>query len=273
MRIYSDARELMSEMGRDLWEMGKKVKPKSYQNKVIEGNEDFETKEIICEQYCLTSLNHEEYLFAYTHSKEWADTEFKERVFGELNPGEAYKLRPEMWEQFLVNGKFDYSYPERLNQTVSFRGSEVTLLQAVAMQLAFDPDTRKAILPVFGSYVREGYTDIGEHVLTEYERDIDRLDGSARIPCSMYYDFLIRDGKLNICYHQRSSDFVCHFGNDVYLAWRLMLHMTEMVNTVRRQVGAKEIQPGYLYHTIDSLHSYKKDWVKLKSNIDDYVNQ
>ena len=63
--------------------------------------------------------------------------------------------------------------------------------------------------------------------------------------------------QLNICYHQRSSDFVTHFGNDVYLAWKLMEY-------VAREVGTK---PGYLYHTIDSLHSYKKDWVKLKTSI------
>lgn len=78
----------------------------------------------------------------------------------------------------------------------------------------------------------------------------------------MYYDFLIRENargekQLNICYHQRSSDFVTHFGNDVYLAWRLMEY-------VASEVG---IKPGYLYHTIDSLHSYKKDWVKLKTSI------
>lgn len=272
MRVYSDCRELMSEMGRDLWEMGKKVTPKSYQNKVIEGNEDFVTKEIICEQYCLTSLDQEEYLFAYTNSKEWAIKEFKERVYGEINPGEAYKLRTDMWEQFLVEGKFDYSYPERINQKVTFKDSEVTLLQAVCLQLAFDPDTRKAILPIFGSYTKE-YTD-GENYLTiEHQRDIDRLDGTARIPCTMYYDFLIRDNKVNITYHQRSSDFVCHFGNDVYLAWQLMLHVTKEVNNIRKQMGAKLVKPGYLYHTIDSLHAYQKDWFKLKSNIDDYINK
>ena len=94
--------------------------------------------------------------------------------------------------------------------------------------------------------------------------DLCFLDGSRRIPCSMYYDFLIRqNGKgekvLHICYHQRSSDFVTHFGNDVYLAWRLMEY-------VAQEVGVK---PGYLYHTIDSLHSYKKDWKYLNTNLED----
>lgn len=265
MRIYSDCQELMSEMGRDLWEMGKIVKPKTYQNKVIEGNEDFVTKEIICEQYCLTSLDEEKYLFAYTNSKDWAEAEFKERINPEgINPGEAYKLRPEMWEQFITkDGIFDYSYGERMNQQVVFSHQVVSLMEAVALQLANDPDTRKAILPIFGHLSANGFDRM-------WEEDIDRLDGHARIPCSMYYDFLIRNSKLNICYHQRSSDFVQHFGNDVWLAWKLMEHMVELVNQNLSEED-DEIEPGYLFHTIDSLHAYQKDWVKLKSNIDDYI--
>ena len=56
MRIYNNAYELMSEMGRDLWEMGLLNNPKTYQNKVIEGVDEMTTKELICKQYCLTSL-------------------------------------------------------------------------------------------------------------------------------------------------------------------------------------------------------------------------
>lgn len=269
MRIYSSCEELMSEMGRDLWEMGKIVKPKTYQNKVIEGKEDFVTKELICEQYCLTSLKDVDYLFAFTKSKGWAEAEFAERINPSLiNPGDAFQLRLEMWEQFLVNGRFDYSYGERFNQEVKFKGEVLPLIKAIAKQLATDPDTRKAILPVYGAYREADGADDAR--CFHYALDIDRMDGSARIPCSMYFDFLLRDGKLNICYHQRSSDFVQHFGNDVFLAWKLMEYMVSLVN----QMGENEedaIVPGYLYHTIDSLHAYKKDWVYLKSNIDDYL--
>ena len=35
---------------------------------------------------------------------------------------------------------------------------------------------------------------------------------------------------------------------------------------VAKEVGVK---PGYLYHTIDSLHAYKKDWLALSSNLED----
>jgi len=44
MRIYSNSFELMSELGRELNSYGQIVRPKTYQNKVIEGNEDFATK-------------------------------------------------------------------------------------------------------------------------------------------------------------------------------------------------------------------------------------
>ena len=240
MRIYSSSYELMSEMGRELNSYGQTVKPKTYQNKNIEGNEDFVTKEIICQQYCLTSLQDPTWLFFYSRSREWADAEFQERIDTSdiINPGKAWELRKDLWEQFLVNGKFDYTYNERI----------IHVIKPLIRLLKDDNDTRKAVLPIFNG-------DMGG-------LDTDWYDGSRRIPCSMYYDFLIRqNGKgekvLHICYHQRSSDFVTHFGNDVYLAWRLMEY-------VAKEVGVK---PGYLYHTIDSLHTYQKDWDKLASSL------
>lgn len=240
MRIYSSSYELMSEMGRELNSYGQTVKPKTYQNKNIEGNEDFVTKEIICQQYCLTSLQDPTWLFFYSRSREWADAEFQERIDTSdiINPGKAWELRKDLWEQFLVNGKFDYTYNERI----------IHVIKPLIRLLKDDNDTRKAVLPIFNGDM-DGL-------------DTDWYDGSRRIPCSMYYDFLIRqNGKgekvLHICYHQRSSDFVQHFGNDVYLAWRLMEY-------VAKEVGVK---PGYLYHTIDSLHTYQKDWDKLASSL------
>lgn len=244
MRIYSNSFELMSEMGRELNSYGQIVKPKTYQNKVIEGNEDFITKELICQQYCLTSLGDSVWLFVFSHSKEWADAEFQERIdISDItNPGKAWELRKDLWEQFLVNGKFDYTYNERM-----------VILPYTIQLLKSDSDTRKAVLPIFNG---------------NGEDDTLYYHGNKRIPCSMYYDFLIRqNGKgekvLHICYHQRSSDFAQHFGNDIYLAWRLMEY-------VAKEVGVK---PGYLYHTIDSLHIYKKDWHFLSCNLEDLKDE
>ena len=258
MRIYSNCKELMSEIGRELNSYGQIVKPHTYQNKVIEGNDDMITKEIICQQYCLTHMPDPEYLFVYTHTLDWAKAEFEERVSGKLiNPGKAWELNKGMWEEFLIKDKdtgktrFDYTYAERINDLVVYNDIYCTKLEAIINLLRSDNDTRKAVLAIYG---------IGSNG----DPDADHYNGNARIPCSMYYDFLIRlNGKgekqLNICYHQRSADFVGHMGDDVYLAWQLMQYVAEKVGVL----------PGYLYHTIDSLHCYKRDWDKLRSNIED----
>lgn len=247
MRIYSNAYELMSETGRNLYEMGILVKPRYYQNKYIGDKPEFETKELEAEQYTLLSLPDPEMLFIFTHSKDWADTEFSERVSGKkINPGEAWKLRENVWREFLdSHGEFDYTYAERMNTRFYYKNKVGTSINNIISLLKDDPDTRKAIISIYNA------------------TDSNCLDGKYRIPCSMYYDFMIRkvpgknDYQLNIHYHQRSSDFVTHFGNDVYLAWRLMEYIAEKVN----------VKPGYLVHSIDSLHVYHKDWELLKDSV------
>ena len=264
MRIYDSCYELMSETGRNLWEMGVENRPKTYQNKNIEGNPDFITKELIAESYCLTQMPDPEWLFVYTKTKEWADAEFEERISGKkLNPGKAWELNKPMWEEFLVPNVsnvgimepyiFDYTYAERINSSAfnDWEGAGIdqhdTYINHIIGLLKYDNDTRKAVLSIFNPTI-----------------DADHLDGKARIPCSMYYQFLIRNnGKgekvCNIVYNQRSSDMVSHFGDDVYLAWKLMEY-------VANKVGVK---PGYLYHQLGSLHAYQRDWWKLKTSIDD----
>lgn len=235
-RIFANSYELISEIFREVWEMGTIVYPKSMQNKVIEGNDEFSTREITNYSYTLVNLTKQEFLFwADPRAKAWADAEFEERVMDPMyftNPGKAWKLRENIWKEFLnKDGKFDYTYNERIMKTLPF----------VIMELRRNPDTRQAIVPIFD------------------DNDINGLGGSFRIPCSIYYQFMIRRGRLNIIYNQRSADVVTHFGNDVYLAWRLMEYIADRVG----------VKTGHLFHNIGSLHAYKKDWPILKRCIDD----
>ena len=252
MRIYANCYELLSEIYREVVEMGILVKPKSMQNKIVEGNEDYHTKEIIGYQYNLLSLSMENLLFKSLEVRDWATAEFVERIWdnrnnnseivpvnsdGYVNPGNAYLLRVDVWDQFLVDTKegrkFDYSYNERMQ----WLGS----LGRIIEELKGNPGSRQTVLSIYD------------------KKDILYIGGKRRIPCSMYYNFHIRpdatgEYRLSIIYHQRSADVVTHFGNDIWLAWKLMEYVADKVG----------VKPGNLIHNIDSLHVYKKDWAKLE---------
>lgn len=234
MRIYANAYELFSEAFRDMHEMSLIVKPKSYQNKVIEGQDDYITKEIQHYIYTLTGLPDVNNLFLFEEGKahDWCHAEFAERIDPKAgNPGDAWKIREDVWEQFLFQGRMDYTYSDRINYQYN--------LDRIITRLQQDPDSRQAWLPIF------------------HKEDVVKMGGRARIPCSLGYYFMIRDGKLNLTYIQRSADLVQHFGNDVYLAWLMLTYVASVVGVDR----------GYLTHHIFSLHSYKKDWSKLAIGI------
>jgi len=236
MRIYKNAYQLLSEIFRDLDEMGIIVKPKSYQNKKIEGLEEYETKEIMGYSYMLTDLPDPEVLFLFegNTAKRWALEEFKERIMdkGFVNPGKAWKIREKTWLPFLTDdGEFDYTYNGRLHWNHN--------VLRIITELKRNPDTRQAWLPIF------------------HPQDLHHLGGKKRIPCSLGYFFMVREGVLHLTYIQRSADAVAHFGNDIYLAWL-------MKEYIASKTGFKA---GDLRHTIFSLHAYRKDWGTLEKGI------
>jgi thymidylate synthase len=223
MRIYMNWKEAYEEVKRDLAEMGIIVHPKSMQDKVVEGNEDYATREL--QNYCYTILN------AKSSDVEgviqpWADMEFTERVdyHGNVNPGEAYKTRPEVWNEYMHNGKFAYTYNERF-----YRNEQ---LPKIIDRLREDHDSRQLWLSVW-----------------DCNEDPDKLGGISRVPCSLGYNFQFREGKLNIHYVMRSCDFNTHFPNDVYLAIKLLEYVADRC----------EMKVGNFTHTMFSLHVYKKD--------------
>lgn len=227
MRIYCEANEAFEEIKRDLAEMGIWVHPKTMQDKNVEGNADYETTEL--QNYCYTILD--------AKSKDipnvcqpWADAEFEERITdpktvgGFINPGEAWKLRENVWGEFFHNGKFGYSYNELIWNNDQFN--------KVINRLKEDPDSRQLWISLW-----------------DPERDPDLLGGISRVPCSLGYGFQVREGKLNMHYVMRSCDFSTHFANDVYLAIKLLEYVAKLTG----------YEVGSFTHTIFSLHIYRKD--------------
>lgn len=245
MRIFVDVKEAFEEVKRDLAEMGIEVRPKSMQDKIVEGNPDYYTKELQNYSYQILSVVPED---VPNVSQPWADAEFKERIHDPIldcckcpklkdlcgvhelcptefiNPGEAYKLRPEVWDEYLHDGKFAYSYNERIWQNDQ--------LDKIMERLKEDPDSRQLWLSIW-----------------DPNRDTDKLGGQSRVPCSLGYNFQVREGKLNIHYVMRSNDYATHMANDVYLAMRLLQYVSEHTG----------YPVGSFTHTIFSLHVYNKD--------------
>lgn len=241
MRLYMNASEMYEEVKRDLAEMGIEVHPKTMQDKNIEGNPDYYTKELQNYSYSLLIPSFTDIADAMPVNLEWANAEFAERVtdpfnrqvtygtgahpFRPVNPGEAYKIREEIWNDYLdAHGKFAYTYNERI-----WQNDQLTKL---INRLSEDHDSRQIWLSIW-----------------DPNRDTDKLGGISRVPCSLGYDFQIREGKLNMHYVMRSCDFVTHFSNDVYLAVRLLFW-------VAAKIG---VEVGTFTHTMFSLHVYNKD--------------
>ena len=235
MRIYTNAQEMVEEVKRDLAEMGIVVRPATMQDKYIRGSPDYETKELQNYSYCLLSPKSQDIPGV---SQPWADLEFEERVTdpylrapdGELsephfiNPGEAWKARAEVWQDYMHNGKLAYTYNELL-----WNNDQLT---KILNRLKEDPDSRQLWISLWNP-----------------NKDPDFLGGVSRVPCSLGSGLQVRDGKLNLHYVMRSCDFATHFRNDVYLAIKFLEWVAEKTG----------YPVGSFTHTIFSLHVYNKD--------------
>lgn len=237
MRIFANCLEMHNEVGRDLHEMGTIVHPETMQDKDVRGNDDYTTLELSPYDFMIIDAGDRNDLITKLGlSLQWCFSDFDERVSSELiNPGEAWKARRETWEPFIHDGKFAYTYNERINMRVHKPGvfAPVSALDRIIEELGKNPNTRQAILPIFCA-----------------PYDLGSLGGVARVPCSLHYQFAIRDGELRMFYVMRSSDFATHFAYDIWMATRLQLYVANQLN----------IKLGRFAFFTGSLHLYKKDW-------------
>jgi len=248
MRIYDNLFEAARECERDLFEMGIKSKSSTHQNHDVSQTDDFESKELYGYSYSIPMVEaigdddniHKalEYLGKDPiKSLEYCSQEISDRLLGHPNPGTSYLLNRELWEQFMTAGKFDYTYAERYHKS--------NQLIMVVDELYNNIESRRAVLSV-------------------YDLDTDTLlrDVQARIPCSMYYQFIVREEegemKLNVIYVMRSCDFYEHWAHDVILTWALSKYICSMLNTK----NDFKVELGRFIHQLGSFHMFKKDYSK-----------
>ena len=239
MRFFRNFSSALGEIHHELVEMGTLTHAQTYQDKDVSQDENFMTMELTHYSYGVLDPKIEEIRLmlpaprdSIVPTQPWAELEFGERVMGmdgnPVNPGKAYLTRQNVWETFLERDedgveRFAYSYSERL--------AEVDQVQRIIERLRKDPDSRQGWVAIWNV------------------DDVRYLGGISRVPCTIGYSLQIRDGKLQIHYIQRSADFITHFTNDVYMAACLQ-------RWVANELG---VPVGRFYHTIFSLHMFKKD--------------
>lgn len=186
----------------------------------------------------------------------WAEDHFLERVSGEpLNPPPSSAWWPYARsnnDEFKADEKFSHTYPERFWPKYAGRFMSTGMaeklsgiryyygdLADVVEQLQKDPATRQAYLPVW------------------FPEDTGAVHGE-RVPCTLGYHFMVRHGVLNCNYFIRSCDFVRHFRDDVYMAWRL----TQWVRD--RLLPATPVDVGMFTMFIGSMHIFEGDMALMK---------
>jgi thymidylate synthase len=256
MRIYTDPRQAVQETERDLWEIGINVHPATMQDKDVKDDPDYLTKEVRHYGFHVQSWRHNEvgenevleYVYKDPKAAEdvqlYIGAEFWDRVSGTArNPGTAWQYRKDVWNEFMHGGKFAYTYSERMAPQIL----------RIMQELRDRPETRQAIINIHSNIAAsELFDETKTHHLVMPGADIRNMGGKSRIPCSLYYQIMIREEKVDLVYAMRSCDFLVHFPVDIMLAMRLQ---TWFADRLEKGVGL------FTYFT-GSLHSYAKDMKK-----------
>lgn len=202
-----------------------------------------------------------------TPNEPFAEAQFQDRVSGEpLNPPPSANLWPynnEAHKHHLdENLKFSHTYPERFwPKHAGERGDGIDGLENnygirydlgdlndVVEMLGKSPFTRQAYLPVWFP------EDTGNR--------------GIRLPCSLGYHFLLRDGKLHMTYFIRSVDFVRHFRDDFYMAARLLQWvLAQLVEHWVPNYEWGQVAPGTLTMHMISLHCMGGDLPMMRRNL------
>jgi thymidylate synthase len=242
MRIFADHLQAIKELVRELKELGITVPISHYQDKWVKENKEFYTRELIGYSYKVSQADlklDEMVKFLYKDKDAegvlaYCQLELQDRLAGVAkNPGEAHKSRYSLWEEFLEDQqKFSYTYSERISDPDLIKDQITNVIN----ELKTSPDSRQAIVQIFN-----------------YLYDHKNIGGKHRLPCTMHYQFLVRNKKLHGIYVMRSNDLLTHYVVDIWLACKIQMYIAEQLSVA---VGSFTYFGG-------SLHAYAKDFPKF----------
>lgn len=108
------------------------------------------------------------------------------------------------------------------------------------MTLRDDPHSRRAMVMIF-----------------EPEDTRATAGALTRVPCSVSYQFLIRNHRLHVIYYIRSNDFFKHFAIDIWLTEAMMDYVFNILAATY-----PSLKKGSLHYFAGSLHAYNEDLSK-----------
>lgn len=241
-KIYPSWKILISELAHKLYVLGHSSTTEKWQ-----GKQGREMQELL--NICFTVQNHD--FVEIAPNLPWADEHFKERVSGlPFNPPPSHKIWPfatNINKDFTTEEKFSHTYPERF--WPKFAGNFIPTspskgirfnygdLNDVIKLLITEPNTRQAYVPIW------------------FPEDTGVIEGQ-RVPCSIGYQFYIRDSILFCHYTMRSCDFLLHFRDDMYMAIKLMFYIISQMDGYKLYIGPLTV-------SIDNLHCFIEGKEKL----------
>lgn len=240
-RIFRNCDEMIREVDRELTVSGITVPVKHYQNIELSGDAQL-TKELIGVNFIITKPNEgREMMLRRMFGSEWEQVhdyclqELKDRVSPvPLNPGNSYKIRMDLWQKLMSKDsgkveKFDYTYSERI--------ANCNQLQRVIDTLVEDQNSRRAMVMIF-----------------QPQDTAESAGATTRIPCSISYQFFIRNGKLMVVYYIRSNDYYKHFPVDIIMTGLIQEWLLKQLKKTY-----PDLKLGSLTYFAGSLHAYKED--------------
>lgn len=263
-KLYPNFNSVLLSARQQLIDVGKWVAGDQWQSRDVKDKPEMITREILFFSFRVAVMG--ENLAALAKdigpNLPWADDHFHERVSGEpLNPGVQWAKWP--WGNSAKtfqdqNGVFSHTYMERIwpkfaNWTLGGRLGEnddrpneahsgiryaYGDLNDVVSHLRAHPLSRQAYLPIW------------------FPEDTGVAHGE-RVPCTLGYHFIQREGYLHTTYYIRSCDIVRHFQDDIYLAVRLKLWILGKLREMDPMW--KKVSPGFFNMNITSLHAFKND--------------
>lgn len=138
------------------------------------------------------------------------------------------------WERFSDDGKnVNSNYGYCIHDKFDFDQWDY-----VKQEIVNNPNTRRAVI----------------HIKEADKQSFNSKD----VNCTVYLQFLVRDGKLHLHTHMRSNDFWMGFPYDVFQFCCMQVQMA-------MELG---LDVGEYVHYADSLHIYERDFCRLEEGIE-----